>query len=80
MDAYLSGTLSASETRSFERHLGSCEDCSGLAQDLREITAVAASLADEPVPSGVSQRLRAHLSAELGVRFHDQKPSLTLIK
>jgi len=81
LDSYLEGELSAKESTQVDNHLQRCSKCCSLVNDLREIVSVAATLADQSVPEGVSQRLRARLEQETGMRFYSPKPPrLTLIR
>jgi len=79
LDSYLEGELPAKESTQIDNHLQRCSQCCSLVNDLREIVSVAATLADQPVPVGVSQRLRARLEQDTGMRFDSPKPRLTLI-
>ena len=80
LDSYLEGELPAKDTLLVEAHLQRCSKCCSLVNDLQEIISVAATLANQPVPAGVSQRLRARLEQETGMQFPKSKPNLTLIR
>lgn len=80
LSRYLDGELSIASRKQFERHIEQCDACSGLVADCEAITAAAKSLADIPVPAGVSRRLRMKLEEEVSCRFTDTKPRLYLVK
>lgn len=80
LDSYLEGELSMRDRLRLEHHLQNCERCGGLVADLRHIIQMAATLANQPVPAGVSARLRNRLQQETGVRFNRPRADLSLVK
>ena len=80
LDSYLEGEVSTREQFAIEQHVASCEHCERLIGDLRHIIHAASTLAEQPVPAGVSARLRLHLQNETGVRLERPKANLTLVK
>ena len=80
LDDYLEGELPAKEMLQVEAHLQRCSECCSLVNDLREIISIAATLADQPVPAGVSQRLRARLQQETGLDMGQTKPTLSIVR
>jgi len=69
LDDYVNNELDDVLRLQFERHLARCESCAGLVYDCQRIVEVARTLADEPIPTAVSRRLRQRLAEETGCPF-----------
>ena len=79
VDDYIDGDLSELDSKRFERHVQNCAICQEIVTDCRRVVETAKLLADRPVPPAVSQRLRATLQEELGLRIAPARPRLSLV-
>lgn len=81
LDDYIDAELGEPLNHRFSIHIDSCEACRLLVSDCREIVQAAKLLAAQPIPQGVSERLRAVLREQVGHSVPlRNKPQLTLIK
>ena len=78
LDSYLDGEMDPVLYARFEDHLQACEPCSGIVRETQSIVAVAKTLAQQPIPTGVSRRLRQRLEEETG--FHFFCPDLRILE
>jgi len=61
LNRYLDGELPAEERSRVEQHLSVCDDCRGMLEDLRTLSAALAKVpAPLDVPSGFAERVMAH--------------------
>jgi anti-sigma factor RsiW len=64
LSAYLDRELPDDEHEALARHIADCPDCATLVSDLRQTSSAVAGLGREPMPEGLSQRLRQSLEQE----------------
>ncbi len=69
LDDYLDNDTTPAQRVKLDAHLSSCEHCRSLIKDCELIIVLAKSLAERPVPEGVSRRLRQKLEEETGCHF-----------
>jgi len=60
---WLDGDLTRTETRSFERHLRTCDRCGALAEDLRRAIEACRLAGDCRMPATLQRRARARARA-----------------
>jgi anti-sigma factor RsiW len=56
---YLEGALEVDERLAFERHIAVCPPCRGYLDELRRLTAVAGSLAEDDLPPDARRAMLA---------------------
>lgn len=62
LSAYIDGELPDSEHEALTQHIIGCSDCAALAEELRETSSMVSGLGREPLPVGLSHRLRRTLA------------------
>ncbi len=80
LDSFIDGELSPAQTSRFEHHVEHCECCRILVSDCRQLLEVARSLAETPIPSDVSERLREALRERVGHNVRGREVKLALVK
>ncbi|MDZ4784994.1 MAG: hypothetical protein SGJ02_02845 [bacterium] len=68
---YIDNEIISSLKARVANHILNCECCTEAQDDLMTIMAVAKSLHDAPMPSGVRERLRKNLNARLNLNLSD---------
>lgn len=66
VDEYIDRELPEAVHLRFDEHLGCCEECRALVFDIQKIVEIARTLDKEPLPLGLSERLRQRLADEVG--------------
>lgn len=77
VDFYVDEELPNSLRPKIQAHLLKCSTCRELVDDVVTIVEVARTLSNQALPPGVRDRLREHLSKEVGLQ---QKPKLYIVK
>jgi len=72
---YLDDELTPFQNFAFEKHLLLCPNCKSMVDDFQVIKDCARQLADKPMPSDVSKRLRLRIAKEAA---HSLAPKRTL--
>ena len=66
LTSYLDKELTEFEIRRIDLHLKRCSSCEQLVNEMKDMLAVARSLIDQPIDSGVQMRLRKALYQRVG--------------
>ncbi|MBP9838637.1 MAG: zf-HC2 domain-containing protein, partial [Proteobacteria bacterium] len=69
LDSYLDEEMSPVVKTRFEKHLCNCEECKCLVDDSLNIKQMAKNLYVQPIPEGISERLRASLKEKIGLNL-----------
>jgi anti-sigma factor RsiW len=69
VDDYVDGELDEVLRVRFDSHLDGCNACRGLVFDIQKLVELARTLDHDPIPVGISERLRNRLEEELGVKL-----------
>lgn len=80
IDDYLDAELNEESLAAVEAHAENCPHCESLLQVAEHLRTQARLLADKPIPSAVSQRLRAVLKEKLNHELPPERTPLFVIK